>query len=320
MIDDLGQRLARARGYSEFVIALNLDIREFSNWSLSVDSAQTALFVKKIYGRLIDRFFADAAFVKPTGDGLFVIIDFDEDSLGTVVQKTVKDSMAIVKEFGSLCADDPIVNFDVPQNVGIGIARGAASRLAADDTTLDYSGRTLNLASRLMDIARPKGVVFDGQLGASLLDKPTRSKFKEQDVYLKGVSPRTAVKTMCWPDEIEIEPVNQFPIGDPQWKHVEETNTLRTLSRLEGDDYFVFLREHPSDVSTLMCNVLHDSVTPGGRRSKEFNSHFEYPVEYIDDAGEPRAKLDIKALVARLRDDGVGPTWPVTLKISYRLV
>lgn len=316
---DIREKLGGAKGYSEFVIALNIDIREFSNWSLTVDSAQTALFIKKVYGKLIQRFFDDAAFVKSTGDGLMVIIDFDEDSLGQVVQKTVEDSMTIVQEFGSLCADDPIVNFDVPEDVGIGIARGAASRLANGDTILDYSGQTLNLASRLMDIARPKGVVFDRQLGVDLVPQATLRKFQERDLYLKGVSPRAAIRAMTWPDEIEIEPVNRFPIGKPHWRHVEDTNTLRTLAQLH-DQYFIDLEEHPPDASSVICTVVHDSVTPGGRRSKEFTSHFEYPVKYVDAAGEPRAGLDPKKLVERLKEDGIGPTWPITIKVSYRVI
>jgi class 3 adenylate cyclase len=314
------EKLDDAKGFSEFVIALNLDIREFSDWSLRVDSAQTALYVKKIYANLIDRFFAEAAFVKPTGDGLLVIIDFEEDELADTVGKTVESSMTIVNEFANLCSDDPIVNFDVPEEVGIGISRGAASRLASDDTTLDYSGRVLNLASRLMDIARPKGVVFDSRLGVDLLPPDVKSEFEERAVYLKGVSPRVPIDVMCWPDTVKIQAANRFPIGEPHWEKIEDTNTLRSLSRLDSDNLFFGLADHPPDPSTVTCVVIHDSVTPGGRRSKEFNSHFQFPVEYVDAAGEPKAMLNRGDLVERLQGDGVGPTWPVMIEISYRVV
>jgi hypothetical protein len=50
---DFRALLDEARGISEFVFAVNVDIRGFSDWSLTVDSAQTAIFVKKIYAKLI---------------------------------------------------------------------------------------------------------------------------------------------------------------------------------------------------------------------------------------------------------------------------
>ncbi len=319
-MDSFREKLDHAKGFSEFVIALNLDIRGFSEWSLRVDSAQTALYVKKVYASLIDRFFKEAAFVKPTGDGLLVVVDFEEDALGDVVNETVRNSMTIVDEFAELCAEDPIINFDVPTDVGIGISRGAASRLAADDTTLDYSGRVLNLASRLMDIARPKGVVFDSRLGVDLLADELRKEFKERSVYLKGVSPRVPVDVMCWPDAVKIQAVNRFPIGEPHWEHLEEEYTLRSLMGLNSETLHFDLAEHPPDPSTVTCTVIHDAITPGGRRSKEFDTQFEFAVVYEDAAGEPKAVLKHKHLVERLQEDGVGPSWPITLKISYRVV
>jgi class 3 adenylate cyclase len=314
------ERLDDAKGFSEFVIALNLDIRDFSEWSLRVDSAQTALYVKKAYANLIDRFFEDAAFVKPTGDGLFVVINFEEDALADVVNRTVADSMTIVNEFAELCADDPIINFDVPEDVGIGISRGAASRLASGEVTLDYSGRVLNLASRLMDIARPKGVVFDSRLGVELLSDDLRSQFDERSIYLKGVSPRAPLDVMCWPETVKVQSVNRFPIGEPHWEHLEEKYSLRSLGAVDFDTISFELDEHPPDPSTLTCTVTHNAITPSGRRSKEFDSHFEFPISYVDEAGDPKAEIRHKDLIKRLRGYGVGPSWPVELRISYRVV
>ena len=60
-------------------------------------------------------------------------------------------------------------------------------------------------------------------------------------------------------------------------------------------------------------------MTPGGRRSKGFTSHNEIPVRYVDAAGEPQAIFSKKKLIDRLRTAGVGPTWPVEIKVSYRV-
>jgi len=311
------EKLDSAKGVSEFVIALNIDIRGFSDWSLEVDSAQTALYIKKLYAKLIDKYFAEAAFVKPTGDGLLVVLNFEEEQVADAVAEVVRNSIEIVRTFGSLCDNEPAINFDVPKDVGIGISRGAASRLTSDDLTLDYSGRVLNLASRLMDIARPKGVVFDSQLGVQLLPKELKSKFKARKIYLKGVAPRTPLDIRCWPKSIQPPPVNLSPIGEPRWEHVEYPMTVSDLD--EEDAIFALdLPSHPPDPATLTCEVSHDAVTPKGARSAAFLTQLDVPVKYIDAAGNAQASLDQSELAQRLKEGGVGAKWPVLIKVSYR--
>lgn len=311
------KRLDGARGVSEFVIALNVDIRGFSDWSLKVDSAQTALFIKKVYAKLIDQYFSQAAFFKPTGDGLLVVLDFKEEHVRKSVRKVVSDSMKIVDEFETLCADEPAVNFDVPPYVGIGISRGAASRLVSGRLTLDYSGRVLNLASRLMDLARPRGVVFDTQLGFELLAPKTRDQFREREVYLRGVAPRTPIEIQCWPADIQLPPVCLAPIGEPQWKHVEHTVNRDELVPIE--DFALDLPSHPPDLTTLTCGVEHDQVTSSGRRSEAYGTNFTIPVQYVDAAGQAEAHFKGRALASRLAEAGVGRKWPVNIKVSYRV-
>jgi class 3 adenylate cyclase len=321
------ERLDEAKGISEFVIVLNIDIRGFSDWSLEVDSAQTALFIKKIYAKLIDKYFADAAFLKPTGDGLLVVLNFDEEEVASAVTKVIQQSMEIVKSFGTLCANEPAINFAVPQNVGIGISRGAASRLISDDLTLDYSGRVLNQASRLMDIARPRGVVFDSQFGFELLPKELRGKFKRHDIYLKGVSPRTPLEVRCWPRSIKIARVNQFPIGQPQWEHIEAVVARQDLidpkndeSSHEGSVFSLDLPSHPPDPRTLTCEIRHDVVLADGRPSNQYFSFLEESVSYVDSAGQAQAHIDEARLAARLEKEGVGMDWPVRIKVSFRML
>jgi class 3 adenylate cyclase len=314
---DFRKRLDEAKGVSEFVIAVNLDIRGFSKWSLEVDSAQTVLFIKKVYARLIDRYFADAAFFKPTGDGLLVILSFEEDRVGETVKRVVSDAMKIVTEFDGLCADEPVVNFAVPPYLGVGISRGAASRLVSGKYTLDYSGRVLNLASRLMDLARPKGVVFDSRLGVDLLSPGMKSKFASHEVYLPGVAARTPVEVQCWPPGIEIPAVNLSPIGKPKWEHVEHEAPRK---KYEGVEHFALdLPSHPPDPTTLRCDVVHDQPTQSGRRSTSYTQTFEIPVEYVDAAGQPEAQFRVEDLEKELDAAEVKPNWPVRVRMSYRI-
>jgi class 3 adenylate cyclase len=165
----LKELLVKAVGVSEFVVAINLDVRGFSSFAKLAESSEAALFLKRVYLRILDEFFADASFFKPTGDGLLIIMSYTEDTLQKVMKESVESALRAVEQFPSLCVDDPMINFTVPTKLGAGMARGAATRLTSQEKILDYSGRPLNLASRLMDLARPKGVVFDNSFGIALL-------------------------------------------------------------------------------------------------------------------------------------------------------
>jgi class 3 adenylate cyclase len=313
----LRKLLDDATGVSEFVFALNIDIRGFSDWSLTVDSAQTALFVKKVYAKLIDAYYSDASFYKPTGDGLLVVVPFSEDTLHEVAQKLVRDAIQIVDSFGTICAEDRIINFATPQSVGIGIARGPASRLISKGKTLDYSGRVLNLASRLMDLARPKGVILDEGFGIELLPTVTQESFAESVVYLKGVSPNIPVKIHSWPDSVVVPESYRHPLGEAQWETIHRETTRKELE--DGAYAFrVDLTAPPTKSSDpeLTLSIEHSSVTPGGRQSKTMNTYFEHPAEIGESAGVVYVTYIQPDIVKKLSK--VGATWPVTLTMRYR--
>jgi class 3 adenylate cyclase len=310
--------LDAAVGISEFVFAVNIDIRGFSDWSLTVDSAQTAIFVKKIYTKLIDGYFSDAAFVKPTGDGLLVVVSFEEEQLTAVATKLVRDAIQIVENFGMLCATEEMINFPVPQAVGIGLARGAASRLASGETTLDYSGRVLNLAARLMDLARPHGVVLDAGFGLKLLPDELQDRFRRRDVYLKGVSPTTASAVYCWPTTVEIPTTYLHPLGDKRWEQVVDTVTIADLEQFGGDELSYELIPSPCPTHELFCIASHDAVTAGGRKSKKFTETKEIPVTLVHKGAIHEAEILRAALLKYLRQKKVGATWGVRIELNYR--
>ena len=148
------EHLPRAQGDSRFVVACFVDVRDFS--SFFAESVEGAYFLRQLYRRLLDDFFPDASYFKPTGDGLMIISDIDDANIAETTRGTLTTSLRLVQEFPRLFERDPMINFPTPERLGIGIARGAASRLFVEGQTLDYSGRTLNLAARLMDLARPE--------------------------------------------------------------------------------------------------------------------------------------------------------------------
>ena len=117
--------LTEATGSSEFVIAINADIREFTSFSKTVESTEVAMFIKRVYMKLIDEYFNNASFYKPTGDGLLVIIPYTEANLADIVKGTIDSCLALLVNFSSICIGDPMINFDVPKRIGIGISRGS---------------------------------------------------------------------------------------------------------------------------------------------------------------------------------------------------
>jgi class 3 adenylate cyclase len=311
------EQLDDAVGTSEFVLALNIDIRGFTDWSLQVDSAQTVLYIKKIYARLIDDFFKEASFVKPTGDGLLVVKAFKESEVKETAVKAVKDSIQIVETFHALCEGDEMINFPVPKDVGIGIARGTASKLASRDRTLDYSGRVLNLASRLMDLARPRGVVLDESFGLNLLPKEISDQFHEDTAILKGISPRELVPLHCWPDEVKIPEWNKIPVGEERWEHREFTHTLKRLEDFSFTHYRTELSPPPLPDTPVECEVAFPEVTPSGHKGSG-QRFYKVPLRIQEARGAKFAEFELKALIDRLKSKGVKSTWKVNLKISYR--
>jgi hypothetical protein len=311
------EQLDSATGKSEFVIAENLDVRGFSDWSLQVDSAQTALYVKKLYSKLIDKYFADASFIKPTGDGLFVIRAFEEDELEEAAAKAVTDAMEIVETFHSLVSDEDMINFPVPRDVGIGIARGAASKLSSDERTLDYSGRVLNLASRLMDLARPRGVVMDHGFGLNLLPDEVAAQFHDDSAILKGIAPTEPLPVHCWPDEVEVPAWHKTPIGEERWEHKEVKHTLKQFEDMSFNAFRVELDPPPLPGTEIECEGVCPTITPSGKKRRG-NRYWKPTVVTSEARGTNFAHIDLKHLIDKMHEMKVKSTWTVRVKISYR--
>lgn len=68
--------LKDAKGTSQHIIALILDIRGFSSFCQNVESTDVGVYISKFYLKIITNYFKFASFYKPTGDGLLIIIIF----------------------------------------------------------------------------------------------------------------------------------------------------------------------------------------------------------------------------------------------------
>ena len=300
---------------SEFPIALNVDIRGFSKWS--GDSAESGLFIKKVYIRLIDEFFQEASFYKATGDGLLVIFPIDESNPKAAVRATVKVALDIVRKFPNLTKGDPMVNFPTPTAVGVGLARGPASRLISGRKTLDYSGSTLNLASRLMDLARPKGVVIDGNFGFDLLTPSLKKRFESERVFLNGVAPSRGRDVYFTSEWTEIPDSAMKPIDGTKWGTGLWESTRRDMEETVGS-FLIPLDSLPKDPEEIHCFIKHDAPTQdGGRHETRYVSMDLGDFEFEETAQGPMLKIDMDEVHAGLEELRGGPDFPVEIRVEF---
>ena len=282
------------------------------------ESSESAVFLKSAYTRILDEYFDRASFFKPTGDGLLVVLDYDEGTLTEVVNQAVKVSIQLVDAFPTICADDPMVNFDVPGALGIGLSRGAATRLRSGDATLDYSGRPLNLAARLMDLARPSGVVFSDSLGVELLEPQIAAKFANDDVYIKGLAEDLPMRVHYSADRTVLSDASKRPINKTR-VHAEKERK-HTVRELEGMGNFRFpLTEDPIDRTKIRLLIEHPDPLPSGGKRKGVLASISRRAVYGETARGSFASINLADLARDLREKGLKGTWDCTLRIEYAI-
>jgi len=309
--------LDKAEGKSELVIAANVDVRGFSRFSLEVESVEAAIFVKKVYKKILDDFFDTADFFKPTGDGLLLIFTVDEQSLQERTTEIVAKSLSLVEAFPTFLDGQDIINFPVPAGIGVGLARGAASRLVSGRKTLDYSGKVLNLASRLMDFARPSGVVIDHRFGMQMLPEATRKRFGTDEIYIRSVAEDTPLPIFLTPEFTVIPPAAKRPINELNWHRQKLEFTHRELLEMSFVRFRIPLEHLPLDEQQIAIIGQHPTVTPGKRKSKTLWSDVDVGFDYEETAGRAQVLLHMPGLKETLAARGVGPTWPVRMEIVY---
>jgi class 3 adenylate cyclase len=309
--------LDTATGESQFVIAVIIDIRGFSTFSQTRESPDTAMFIKRVYMKLIDSYFNFASFYKSTGDGLLFAIPFNEGTLKEMAQKTVASCIACHTEFGNICNKDPMINFEVPDKIGIGIARGTACCLISGEYIIDYSGRLLNLTARLTNLARPSGIIIDGGFGIELLDKNIRDKFKKQDVYLDGMYEYEPIQVYFSKQSAKIPDRNTEPIATKTWRHLSDTLSFGDLLKLREFEYL--LPSEATSAEETKVTARHDKVIKG-RVSKKYYTivDCEDVTRYKVVADKPKLFIDYPKLCRMLKNKShVKNKMDVVIDIAY---
>jgi class 3 adenylate cyclase len=271
----LRELLRSARAESCRVVATFLDIRGFSTFSAQGESFDSALYLRSVFNTILSAHFDDTVFFKPTGDGLLLIHELPEKSLEVraTINSILSRAVTLVNVFGQITANDYTINFPVPQKLGIGIARGSATRLISDGGVLDYTGRCLNLAARLMDKARPSGVVFADTRAEQLMTPEVAQLFTSDQVCIRGISEQKPMPIMISAD-VEITALDREPLSD--------------ASKRWGDAQFMTVTE-------VRNSSDHAFYLPRPPRSYErVGVHVEYP--FFDKSEQPKnsvSRLDV---------------------------
>jgi class 3 adenylate cyclase len=266
MIRSFKDKLTKALGRSEFVITVNADIRGFSAFSRINESPNIAVFIKRFYLQMIETYFPSANFIKPTGDGLLMTFAYDENNLQEVANIVLTGCLRCLQDFPSICSDDPMINFEVPQLIGFGVARGTACCLYSGKEILDYSGHLLNLCSRLMELARPSGIVIDGDFLKTVLPEELRESFIEEAVYLRGIAEDQTKKVLYLKDYVEISELYLKPPFNEEWISSEQEIKVSELKHA-SEHLGVLLKSEPKSNEKITVNL----VTPMKGRRQGYN-------------------------------------------------
>jgi class 3 adenylate cyclase len=164
-------------------VALIYDIRGFSTAARRIPEEVFGSFITATH-ELIVPILPKASFVKNLGDGNLLLWELSEPPTADWLEALARACLTAQREYGALVARQ---NFDgvehLPRDLGFGIAFGPV--MHGDD----YYGNAVNLAARLQDCARPRGVILDEAISeilgrrVSSLGQPVRL----ERAKLKGV-------------------------------------------------------------------------------------------------------------------------------------
>lgn len=303
--DRLRELLPKAGAQSCQVVATFLDIRGFSTFSARGESFDSALYLRSVYSTILTLYFPDADFFKPTGDGLFIVHALPDDAarVPEIVSSVLSRSIKLVDEFGQITAEDYMVNFAVPQQLGIGIARGSVTRLVSNGIVLDYTGRCLNLAARLMDKARPSGVVFSDRHARQLMDMELPTSFSEDRVCIRGISEQEPIPVFVT-KEVEIAPADREPV--PQTRNTwGDPASLSVAEVMETPVYSFYLPRAPCSYEEAGVHVQHPSFDQEGNSNGSVHS-FSMTGEVDERPAGPVVVLQMDEIKRSIK--GIPPT------------
>jgi class 3 adenylate cyclase len=264
--------LDSANAESCSIVATFLDIRGFSAFSAPGGPFDSALYLRSVYEKILAEHFNDTIFFKPTGDGLLLIHELPSvpEDVPQAISSILVRAVNLVDVFGQIVSDDIMINFDKPQNLGVGIARGSATRLVSGGVVLDYTGRCLNLAARLMDKARPSGVVFADSHARRLMTDDVMPLFVEDDIFIRGISEDVPMSINV-SGGVEIQAADRQPFSEGnRWGY---STSLTVEEVRDSSSYGFYLRRPPRDDERVGVYIRFPVFDKNGRPKEAVSTY-----------------------------------------------
>jgi hypothetical protein len=278
------------------------------------------MYIKRVYKALIDKYFPYASFYKSTGDGLLLTIQYNDSNLKETAQKVIADCMRCHSEFAHICDGDPMINYTTPDKIGIGIARGTACCLVSEAITIDYSGRLLNLTSRLNDLARPSGIVIDGAFDISLLSDEQQKLFSQEKVYIKGIYEDAPIKIRFTPQFTKISLYNKQPIAAEKWDSVSFSDKFGEFVKISTSGLRMELNHKPLSKDNISVEVTFPSVVDKKIMTGVVGSYTISDFKYENIGGKHSVVIPLSKLCAYLKkEEGVTDEMLIEIEASYMI-
>lgn len=318
MLNELINKFKNANGRSEFVIAVVCDIRGFSSFSKNHEAPDIAMFSKRFFVKLLEEYFVDTDFAKPTGDGMLLLFKYSENSLHEVSDSVLRICRDVVHDFPTMMANDSMINYKVPDAIGIGIARGTAFCLYSDDEVVDYSGQTLNLASRLNEFARPQGIVIDGSYMMSVIPEEMRGIFSTDMLFVRDISEETP-REVFFTSDVVIPAEARTPAKKPVLRSINHDVTVGFVKKMP-DNLTIKMPEEPLSSIPCIARVewVHSTATwlhPNAPEYTQFRPLTFTKVEHTSDGYFVHLITD--EIIRVIDDEGLASKEKLTIRIQY---
>ncbi len=313
MLEEMIRKFRDAEGRSEFVIAVVCDIRNFAGFSVGRQAPEIAMFIRKFYEKLLSVYFSNAVFAKPTGDGLLMAFryKYDQEDLLNVAESVLQQCQKAINDYPTMFTDDLMINYPLPERIGFGVARGTAFCLFAGEEVIDYSGQILNLASRLNDLAKPGGIVIDGDFLLDVIPKELHADYHSEEVYIRSIAEDAPQKIYCSRDVVITE-IAKTPIHSHMWEKAERIVPYGQLKKVSG----IYSIQMPAEpVSKDKCKIKMywmSIVNPGNMTSIEV-----IDFSLIRDAEGNRITFDLASERERFSDEELKSDSEITISVQF---
>jgi len=226
--------------------------------------------------------------------------------------------MKLLNDFSIFFVGDAMINFETPRQIGIGISRGSACCIEAKSKKLDYSGKVLNLAARLLDLARPSGIVFDSAFGIEHLPPDLQQRFAQEKVYIRGIAESIPINVYLTKDYTKISAINKHPIREVEWNEQIDVKKFKIVKNFDVFTYALGFR--PLDEEQISVQLVYPDISENGERvegvvATNTLKKKEFYFEYL--GAKPQVNIRFKDLIGQLNEARLTDDTDIKIRIIY---